>query len=893
MNRPVARALGVAVLSVLALLPTLNLRIAAPANHGAHGLTSGFGRGRLDLQGIVTEGTGAIHLPRERHALTLRLSGSGPVRVSAEGATRSFVASETPVSIRFEIPAGGDVKVEAESRVRLHELVIERSSRSAKEIGAIAAAGLIAAVLATRGAASLAGGLVLLVATFFWVAAGSLSGLFARVALAQLAPVALVAVLFAPIVLAVRTASFAALRDVSRLSVSAFALSLLLSGLQLALFEPPLPMGDPGAYLEMGGNYAEALVRLGSPLALGPILSDLQPYLALPATGLLYGLFVLIGGVGWIYLFQAMAVAVTAAAVVSICEAHVSQRAARFALALVLVHPTFTILPGIVQPEPFILAAWSLAALLALHSLGSPPDRRGLLGAGLLFGAGLALHPQGLSFLLLAFALCLVPWCGAIARRPSLLVAPLLGVFAVLLPVAAAEQFSRPLAHVLDKQYGFFAYTSPHPLGFWLYTDSSGWQGPLRIEDTTYQKELIAMKGEGAVASSFVDVAVFVARHPLESLGVVLTNLHRLWHRPDNPFATPFVLPSDLQVLLHRALIVLFLLALPAWLGSRLGLLALPFVMLSMTYPAYHIFNKYATPALPFTIIGAAFTLDLILRERNRLGGMITGLALAAAGALLPATFFASLGASGGLFLPLVWGCLWIGLTIALVLAVRLWGVDGRSRLLGAAIAFAVLIASSFAASRSDTTRGVWSASLDTPLAVSCRIPAPAPSTNVPEPAWLFVDVQAADAVPPRIEVNGQTLEPPVPTMPVFGLATRRGHRDPATFRQIWRARVREDLLASGGLEVMVSGKSSTRLFGDIRPGSDGPRLSLGQWPYLSVYRLMHEGEYRLPTRNRAPPQACTAKGLSGRPGVSLVRIPVGDEGELSRKSARPVDWIF
>ena len=38
-----------------------------------------------------------------------------------------------------------------------------------------------------------------------------------------------------------------------------------------------------------------------------------------------------------------------------------------------------------------------------------------------------------------------------------------------------------------------------------------------------------------------------------------------------------------------------------------------------MTYPAYHVFNKYATPALPFTIIGAAFTLDLILRERVRL----------------------------------------------------------------------------------------------------------------------------------------------------------------------------------------------------------------------------------------------------------------------------------
>jgi len=888
-----ARALGVAVLSVLALLPTLTLSVAAPANHGAHGLTSGFGRGRLDLQGIVAESAGTLLLPREPHALTVRLSGSGPVRVSALGVSRSFVASASPVAVRLDLPGGGDVRVEAEQRIRLHEIVIERSQRSAKEIGAIVAAGLIASALASRGTAPLAGGLVLLAATFFWVAAGSLSGLFARVALVQLAPLALIAALFAPVVLALRTARFEALREVSRLAAVAFVLSLMLSGLQLALFEPPLPMGDPGAYLEMGGMYADALARLGSPLHLGPILSDLQPYLALPATGLLYGLLGLLGGVSWIYLFQAIAMAIAAAVVVLICEIHVSPRAARFALLLVLIHPSFTILSSIVQPEPFILAAWSLAALLALHSLGSPIDCRGLLGAGLLFGAGLALHPQGLSFLLLAFALCLLPWSRAIARRPSLLVAPLLGVFAVLLPVAAAEHFSRPLAHVLDKQYGFFAYTSRHPLGFWLYTDSSGWQGPLRIEDTTYQKELIAMKGEEAVASSFVDVAAFVARHPLESLGTVLTNLHRLWHRPDNPFATSFVLPYELQVPLHRAMVVLFLLALPAWLGGRLGLLALPFVMLSMTYPAYHIFNKYATPALPFTIIGAAFTLDLIVRERARLRGLIAGLALAAAGALLPATFFAGLGVSGGLFIPVVWGCLWIGLTIALAGAVRLWGVDGRSRLLGAAIGVTVLLASSAVASRDDTTRGVWSASLGNPLAVSCRIPSSAAAPNVSDPAWLFVDVHSPDAVPPKVEANGQALEPFVPTMPVFGLATSRGHRDPDTFRQVWRARVSEDLLASGSLEVRMSGGPSTRLFGDIRAGNDGPRLSLGQWPYLSVYRLMHEGEYRLPTRNRAPPQVCTAKGLAGRPGVSLARIPAGEESELSRKSKRPVAWIF
>jgi len=887
-----ARALGVAAFSVLALLPTLTLRMTAPANHGAHGLTSGFGRGRLDLQGIVSEGTGTIDLPRERHAISLRLSGAGPVLISAEGVNRSLLAAESPALIRLDLPKGGKVKIESASRVRLHELMIERTSLSPREVGAIVLAGLFATALAARGAAACGIALALVLVTFFGITSGSLSFTFARIAVLQLAPLTMLVLLALPMILALRAASFSALRAPSRMAVLTFVFSLALSGLHLTLFKPPLPMGDPGAYLEMGARYADALARLGSPLGLGPILHNLQPYLALPATGLLYGLLSLIGGISWIHAVQAVAMAVAAAAVVSICESEMGPRVARVALGLVLIHPSFAILPAIVQPEPFILAAWSLAALLALQSLKTGSDLRGLLGAGVFFGAGLALHPQGLSFLLLALVLCLLPWSFTIARNPSLLAVPMLGVFALLLPVAAAEQFAKPLAHVLDKQYGFFAYTAPHPLGFWLYTDSSGWQGPLRIEDTTYQKELIAMKGEGAVSSSFVDVAGFLARHPRESLGTVLTNLHRLWHRPDNPFATPYILPFELQVPLHRALIVLFLLALPAWFGGRLALLALPFGMLSMTYPAYHIFNKYATPALPFTIIGAAFTLDLIVRERARIRTLSIGLALAALGALLPATLFARVGWTH-LFMPLVWGCLWIGLAMALGKAVHAFAADARSKRLGAAVGFIVLIASSFAAARSDTTRGTWAATLDQPVEFSCRVLEPRPPEDSSSEAWLLVDVQAVDGRPPKIEVNGRALEPPVPTMPVFGLATTRGHRDPVTFRQIWRTRIGEDHLEAAELRIRVSGGAKSRIFGDIRSGPEGPRLSLGQWPYLSVYRLMHEGEYRLPTRGIAPPQACMATGFSGRPGISLVRIPPGEESRVALKSAKPLEWIF
>ena len=131
------------------------------------------------------------------------------------------------------------------------------------------------------------------------------------------------------------------------------------------------------------------------------------------------------------------------------------------------------------------------------------------------------------------------------------------------------------------------------------------------------------------------------------------------------------------------------------------------------------------------------------------------------------------------------------------------------------------------------------------------------------------------------------------PTMPIFGLATTRGHRDPVAFRQLWRARIGEDLLAAGDLKIRVSGGAQSRIFGDIRSGNEGPRLSLGQWPYLSVYRLMHEGQYRLPTKNVAPPQACAAFGFAGRPGISLVRILPGDESRIGLASTKPPAWVF
>ena len=155
-----------------------------------------------------------------------------------------------------------------------------------------------------------------------------------------------------------------------------------------------------------------------------------------------------------------------------------------------------------------------------------------------------------------------------------------------------------------------------------------------------------------------------------------------------------------------------------------------------------------------------------------------------------------------------------------------------------------------------------------------------------------MVDVESKGGEAPQIEVNGRLLAAAIPAMPRFGLATLRGHRRPEEFRQMWRAPLDEATLSQGLLAIKVLGDGGMRLFGDIRAGSDGPRLSVGQWPHVSVYRLMHEGQYRLPEFD-APPQACAATAFGGRPGIALMRIPAGEEMNLSMKMAPPPLWIF
>jgi hypothetical protein len=125
------RAILIAGLAGFALFATRVERIAAPANFGGQALAQGFGRGRLDQAGIVAESPGgSLRLPAEIVRVTLELSGSADVRVSADGVARSAALTGSPLRLSFDLPRGGVVDIRSDARLRLLSIDLERPAPS-------------------------------------------------------------------------------------------------------------------------------------------------------------------------------------------------------------------------------------------------------------------------------------------------------------------------------------------------------------------------------------------------------------------------------------------------------------------------------------------------------------------------------------------------------------------------------------------------------------------------------------------------------------------------------------------------------------------------------------------------------------------------------------------
>jgi hypothetical protein len=875
---------------VLLCLPSFSV----PGHRGAARITEGFRPGRFEARFLVARGPAALVLPDEPLRLDVSLSGPARITFRGSGVASSALLEADPTRVEVRLPRGGRVEVGADGPVRLHEVRLLREGPPPwLWIGVVLLATIAGAALALLReepwalGASLA--LPVTVAALAFLSGfqrALLLGSFDRVT-----PAVVVLLLAGSFVPVLRLGSGrGAAPPASRLPGLFGGIALFSCLAQVLLLPQPLLIGDPAAYHDMGGRFLEALASVRSLDGLGDAVQTLRPYGGLAATGLLYGI---LRGVhdepSTIYVLQALAMALAVGLLARASIRLGGEGLGRIVGALAASYATFPVICGIVQPEPFVLLLWCLALDRLLAALSHRGDLRGFGLAGLFFGLGLALHPQGLWFLLLALGLLLLPLARALRvdetrRRVG---AFALGLMPVVLATAAGEAYARPATRVLDERYGFWAYTARFPLGFWLFLDSDGWQGPERIDDTRYARGFLKAAESGRIAGA-LDGLFFTARFVLDNAGAsartVLRNLHRLFHVPDNPFRRAWILPYALQVPWHRALVVLFLLATPLLLGQRGGpALLAPFLMLSATYPLYHVFNKYALPATPFVLLGAALALRRVASDRDP--RMLAALALAATGSLLSPGVLAL---SGVPVSVARWGTELLhlgGLAAAFALAAAEWARSRRDRWATLAAAL-VLIVPALAASLGDPSWRSFVLPLGGALRHEIVLGAEGEAALArAREAYLLLDLEIPDGDPSglRLEfgtglvVEGRELQP---SMPTFGLATLRGGRDPRTFPQWWRTPWRAGMAGDGRLAVRIAGGAPGRLRGELRLPGEGVHsaLSLGQWPYQSVYRLMHDGEYRLAAPEQLSGSARSFSGGRELPGLLGVRAVVLDE---------------
>lgn len=866
----------------------------------------GFQPGRWDARFRVARGEAAVVLPEVALRATLHLSSPGVVALASPGREMSVGPAASPTATVVELPRGGRLDVRPAQAVRLHAIDVERAgpapvARLAALLGLAILAGSVAARSGVAAAVVANGAFALACAAAL---RGTLGALAVQAAADAVRPaLALGAVVLPTVAVALwarpRRSERAGAVPGRRLPLAAAALLLVSCLLQVALRPQPLLIGDPSTYWEIGGRFRDAFAAVGGPATLADAIETLRPYGGLAATGAVYAVLrVLHDAPVAAYLAHALALAGMAFFLVRSAVRLGGAAAGALLVAALLLYPTFPLVAGIVQPEPFVLLLWAFA-LDRLLASREHPRPHAAARAGLAFAGGLALHPQGLAFLLVALGLAIALFAADFARRPAArarLGAFGAGVLPLVFAVFLGEAWARPAAHELDERHGFFAYTSDLPLGFWLWMDTGGWQGPLRLDESRYAQGLRAEeddKGTLSGAGRLAYTARFLAANAGAAARTVLTNLHRLYHQPDNPFRRGWVVPYEAHVLLHRSAVALVLVGVPFLLARGGAVLLVPFAILGATYPLYHVFNKYALPAAPFVLLGAA----VVVAGRPRAPrALLAALLVAGGAALVGVPPLALLGMPAELARGLVVALHLGGLAVSFVLAARAFATDRRGRALTALAAFVLLAPAAVVAA----TDPRW-ASFAAPLREGARhevdLGAEGLRRLTDGDGYLLLDLTLPGGDPGSLEiafdgghrVAGRRLEP---TMPSFGLFTVRGHRDPRAERQWWRLPFRPEMAQGTRVGLTVTGPEGV-IHGRIGdPGATREHvLSCGEWPWLSVYRAMHEGEYRLATHyERSGPRA-SRLGERVLPGVWEVRFVVTEGGWTLPPPARANRW--
>jgi hypothetical protein len=549
---------------------------------------------------------------------------------------------------------------------------------------------------------------------------------------------------------------------------------------------------------------------------------------------------------------------------------------AAFAVALLwLIFPGFTLNLVRGYPEPFIVLCF-LLSLLAFTGGQRRPSLPLYALSGFLFLFSIFVRVQVMPFFLMVSCLVLLVaarWILAPARRRRALAflagwLPILGVW-VLLLVKVQDP-------VRLESFSFHAFQRVYPHGFWLYLDTDGWMGPYNLRQYPFYLSLVeaARHDPDLLASSFrqwVFAAGYVLRHVDESARTVLVNVYRFFAKPTNDYKWDYPYPYGLQRVVQGLVSVIGLAGLlrsrrPGVPWAPVGLYTFA---LTLLYAISHVELRYHLPVMAPVLLGAGLWCDEVRQWPPSSASRRALLAVLTAAALTALLWAWCWRMTQPRWAPIVHGLAVIGSAATLFAFFRGMTREEARAQRRAGTALGALGASALLAV--GMTDVGWH---DRRLALT-------PGTNLrqrivlgadgrrlleeAEEAYVVFDLARAESARGclSVEVEGARHggDELFPAMPHFPLGTTAGGRDPAWFRQWWALPLgraeRERLGPEVEIGLLVSPAcrntnmtlGADNLLRDAGRDYEGP--SFEEWRKVSVYRLLYDGEHRLPVRRR------------------------------------------
>jgi 4-amino-4-deoxy-L-arabinose transferase-like glycosyltransferase len=649
-------------------------------------------------------------------------------------------------------------------------------------------------------------------------------------------------------------------------------------------YPQPGLFGDPEGYFAVGQGLRQAGQRLAGGAGLAEALEPIRGALHFVGAGALYvaladerprhlaSFRLLLAGLNTLGMLGSFLLARRLSGVAG----------GLLALTLAAFHPSFATHAARLYPDPLTGCLFVWGALFYLK--GIQDGRAGwVAGAGLALGLGLLVRAQIINYVLLMLPVVLLPlaWRIPRARRPAAAFA--LGCLpACLLWLAILHTAGGPV----DAQMpGWNVFRPYYPYGFWQNMETDGWDGPYRLKAEPFYKAMEARaKDDPELLRSrprqLAFTAGYVAARPLESLLLVLDNVYRLHDRPTNPYQWDYPFDRRLQLLWHRATLVLALAGAVVFISARPAAAGVYFVplVLALLHGLSLPWSRYALPGLLILQASAGALLGALAtspwREPRRVLGLL-GPAIAIGALAWVAAPRLSVAAPGAARSVLAVGTgAWLALPFLAAFAQRLpWRPALAWALCGG-------LASTLAAHTARDRR--WH-ELELPLGGELRgveqqiVLSPgalAALRSAPEAFVVFdLSIPGGDSSGLGVEIGGRALASTAlaPTMPWLPEATATGGRSGREYPQWWAVPLPKDALPADEQPLRIRLTVPERApavvlradrFRDQDRVYEGP--SFGDWPKAVATKLEYDADYRIPVREPLASRSTRSLRLDG-----------------------------